>query len=61
MCSSDLASTLIGCQSVYLVLAAPQDSGVRLEIELTVRMEKRYGPIRVGLPDEVRARGYVVS
>jgi hypothetical protein len=43
------------------VLAAPQDSGVRLEIELTVRMETRYGPIRVGLPDEVRARGYVVS
>jgi len=55
------ASPLLGCQSVYVVLAAPKDSGVRLEIELTVRMETRYGPIRVGLPDEVRARVYVVS
>jgi len=50
------AHPLLGCQSVYLVLAAPGDAGgVRLGVELVATLETRYGPVRVGLPEEARA------
>ena len=50
------AHPLIGCQSVYLVLAAPSDSGaVRLSVELIATVESRFGPLRVGLPQDARA------
>lgn len=46
---------LLGCQSVYVVLAAPKDArGVRLSVELIATLETRWGPITVGLPEEVR-------
>ena len=51
------ASPLVGCQSVYLVVAAPRDAGdVQLGIELVATLETRYGPIRVGLPQEAQAQ-----
>jgi hypothetical protein len=51
------AHPLLGCQSVYAVLDAPQDAaGVRLSIELVATLETRYGGlIRVGLPQEAQA------
>ena len=50
------ADPLLGCQSVYAVLDAPGDAGgVRLSLELVATLETRYGPIRVGLPEEARA------
>jgi hypothetical protein len=51
------ANPLLGCQSVYAVLAAPQDAGgVRLSVELIATLETRFGGIiRVGLPEEARA------
>ena len=50
------ANPLLGCQSVYAVLATPGDAGgVRLSVELTAALETRYGPIRVGLPEEAHA------
>lgn len=50
------ANPLVGCQSVYLVLAAPSDAaGVRLSIELTATVELRLGGLlRVRTPEEVR-------
>jgi hypothetical protein len=49
------ANPLLGCQSVYLVLAAPQAAnGVRLSVELTANLQTRYGPVRVGLPEPAR-------
>jgi hypothetical protein len=50
------AHPLLGCQCVYLVLAAPEDAGgARLGVELVATLETRYGPLRVGLPEEARA------
>lgn len=50
------ANPLLGCQSVYLVLAAPKDAGgVRLSVELVATLETRWGPITVGLPEEAQA------
>ncbi|MBC8449543.1 MAG: hypothetical protein H8D78_17490 [Chloroflexi bacterium] len=51
------AHPLLGCQSVYAVLDAPDDAGgVRLSIELVATLETRFGGIiRVGLPEEARA------
>lgn len=50
------AHPLLGCQSVLAVLAAPGDAGgVRLSVELVVTLETRYGPFRLGLPEEARA------
>ena len=50
------AHPLLGCQSVYAVLDAPEDAGgVRLSVELVATLETRYGGlIRVGLPEEAR-------
>lgn len=51
-------SPLLGCQSVYFVMAAPQESdGVLLILEFTATMETRYGPIKLGLPEPMRAPG----
>jgi hypothetical protein len=50
------AHPLLGCQGVYLVLAAPEEAGgVRLSVELTALLETRYGPLHVGLPEEAKA------
>ena len=50
------AHPLLGCQSVYAVLDAPQDAGgVRLSVELVATLETRWGPITVGLPQEAQA------
>jgi hypothetical protein len=47
---------LLGCQSVYAVLNAPAASGgVRVSVELVATVETRYGPIRMGLPQEAEA------
>lgn len=47
---------LAGCQSVYLLFAAPQDAdGVRLTIELLATMENRLGPVRYQLPRTMSA------
>jgi hypothetical protein len=47
---------LLGCQYVYALLAAPAGaSGVRLSVEMVATWETRYGPLRVGLPEEARA------
>ncbi|MFP4395869.1 MAG: hypothetical protein ACLFTI_11455 [Anaerolineales bacterium] len=47
---------LAGCQSVYAVLAAPADAdGIRLTIELIATVKTRFGPIRLGLPEEANA------
>jgi hypothetical protein len=46
---------LLGCQSVYAVLDAPGETdGVRLTIELVATLETRFGPVRLGLPEEAR-------
>lgn len=51
------ASPLAGCQSVYLVVAAARDAGdIRLGVELVARLETRFGPIRLGLPEEAQAQ-----
>jgi hypothetical protein len=48
---------LLGCQSVYVVLDAPEGGdGVRVTIELVATVETRWGPLRLGLPEEARAR-----
>jgi hypothetical protein len=54
---------LLGCQSVYLVLAAPRAAnGVRLSLELTANLQTRYGPVRVGLPETARTHvGQVIG
>jgi hypothetical protein len=50
------AHPLLGCQSVYAVLDAPEDAGgVRLSVELIAKGETRWGPITVGLPQEAQA------
>ena len=50
------ARPLLGCQSVYAVLDAPEDAGgVRLSVELVTTLETRWGPITVGLPQEAQA------
>ena len=47
---------LLGCQSVYAVLDAPEGAGgVRLSVELVATLETRWGPITVGLPQEAQA------
>lgn len=47
---------LEGCQSVYAVLDAPRGAdGVRLSVELIATLETRWGPIRLGLPQEAGA------
>jgi hypothetical protein len=44
---------LLGCQSVYAVLDAPGEAGgVRLTVELVATLETRFGPLRLGLPEE---------
>jgi hypothetical protein len=49
------ANPLLGCQSVYLVVSAPADSGgVRLSLELTARLETRYGPLQLSMPQAAR-------
>ncbi len=51
------AHPLLGCQAVYLVLAAPQDAGgVQLGVELTGKVETRIGPFSAALPEAARAR-----
>jgi hypothetical protein len=50
------AQPLQGCQSVYLVTATPPDAGgVRLSMELIAEVQTKFGPLRVGLPEEARA------
>lgn len=52
---ADATAPLLGSQSVYLVVAAPEQAGgVRLDIDLVATLETRFGPIRVGLPEEAR-------
>jgi hypothetical protein len=47
---------LAGCQSVYAVVDAPGTAdGVRLTVELVATLETRYGPVRLGLPQEAAA------
>ena len=47
---------LLGCQSVYVVVDAPQNAGgVRLSIELVATVATHFGPVRVGLPQEAHA------
>jgi hypothetical protein len=47
---------LLGCQSVYAVLDAPDEAhGVRLSVELVATLETRFGPIRLGLPQEAQS------
>ena len=51
----DATAPLLGSQSVYMVVAAPEQAGgVRFSVELVATVETRYGPIRVGLPEEAR-------
>jgi hypothetical protein len=48
---------LLGCQSVYLVLAVPADAGgAQLDLEMLATVEDRFGPVRLGLPEEVRTQ-----
>ncbi len=50
------ARPLLGCQSVYVVLDAPGDAeGARLSVTLNASLETRFGPVRLGLPEEARA------
>ncbi|GAK57030.1 hypothetical protein U27_03994 [Candidatus Vecturithrix granuli] len=50
---------LLGCTSVYLVIAAPQGiDSVQIGIELVAALETRFGPIRLGLPEH--AQNYVM-
>lgn len=47
---------LLGCQSVYLVIAAPLDAdGVRLSVEMVATAQTRLGPVRLGLPETAQA------
>ena len=47
---------LLGSQWVYALLSAPAGAGgVRLSLEIVATLETRYGPLRVGLPEEARA------
>ena len=47
---------LAGCQSVYAVLAAPAAAdGIRLTVELIATVETKFGPVRLGLPEEAKA------
>jgi hypothetical protein len=51
----DATAPLLGSQSVYMVVAAAEQAGgVRLSVELVATVETRFGPIRVGLPEEAR-------
>jgi hypothetical protein len=51
------ANPLLGCQSVYLVVAAPRNAGdVQLGVELIATLETRYGIFRAGLPAEAQAQ-----
>jgi hypothetical protein len=51
------ANPLLGSQCVYLVVAAARDAGnVQIGIELVATLETRYGPIRVGLPEQAQAQ-----
>ena len=51
----DRTNPLLGCQYVYLVVAAPQQvDAIRLAIELMATVEARFGPVRLGLPAEAR-------
>jgi len=50
------AHPLLGCQSVYILVASPREAGgVRLNIELTATVESRFGPIRLKLPQTASA------
>jgi hypothetical protein len=50
------SNPLLGSLFVYAVLDAPGDAGgVRLGVELVATIETRFGPIRVGMPEEERA------
>ncbi len=54
---------LLGCQSVYLLLAAPAEAaGVRLGLELVADLETRFaGLLRYGLPREGTRLPYTIS
>jgi len=50
------ANPLLGCQSVYVVLSAPQDAGgVRVSVELIAKLETRFGPVHLALPEDAKA------
>lgn len=50
------ANPLLGCQSVYLVIAAPAGAnGLRLMVELSATLETRFGPVRLGPPQDAHA------
>jgi hypothetical protein len=50
------ANPLLGCQSVYVVLSAPQDAGgVRVSVELIAKLETRWGPVHLALPEDAKA------
>ena len=50
------AHPLLGSQSVYLVAAAPPTAnGIRLSLELIATLETRFGPLRLGPPQEAQA------
>ena len=52
---------LSGCQSVYMVIAAPESAGgVRLCVELVADVETRYGLFRAGLSDMAKAHACTV-
>ena len=49
------AHPLQGCQCVYGILDSPKNSnGIRLHIILTVTVENRLGPFRLGLPEDIK-------
>jgi len=56
------AHPLAGSQFVYAVVAAQAGTGgVRGSVELVVTVETRFGPLRLGLPEEARAHvGFVI-
>ncbi|CAG0940077.1 hypothetical protein ANRL1_00065 [Anaerolineae bacterium] len=55
--SNHAANPLIGCQSIYLVLAVSHDAeGARLSIELSAKVESRLGMIHVRLPEPARTQ-----
>ena len=46
---------------VYVVVAQPGAGAVRGSVELVVTVETRFGPLRLGLPEEARAHvGFVI-
>ena len=50
------ANPLLGCQSVYVVLSAPHDAcGVRVSVELIAKLETRWGPVHLALPEDAKA------